>query len=70
MQVRNDRAPVQQRLAHKVASDCQRVEAGERAAQLALRQEELCQRRRVRQALQHAVHEARVAQVLQAAALR
>ena len=33
-------------------------------------QQHLSQRRRVRQALQHAVHEARVAQVAQAGALR
>lgn len=71
-QRRQDRAPLLQRALHEVAREGDDVGAdgARRRARAPRREQQLGQRRRVHQALQHAVHEAGVSEVLQARALR
>ncbi len=66
---RNDGAAVLQRLHDMLLRGAQSVKVGA-AAKRPRAQQDLRQRRRVRQALQHAVHEAGVPQVLQPRALQ
>ena len=66
---RDDGAAVLQRLHDVLLRGAQGVKVGA-AAERPRVQQDLRQRRRVRQALQHAVHEAGVAQILQPGALR
>lgn len=67
---RDDLAARLQRAHDVLLRRAQRVELGRAPAQRARLQHDLRQRRRVREALQDAVQEARVAQVLQPRALR
>ena len=66
---RDDGAAVLQRLHDMLLRGAQGVEVGA-AAERPRAKQDLCQRGRVRQALQHAVHEAGVPQVLQPRALQ